>query len=64
MVVKVSSPNQDMRFDVPVTGMKTIDLLIKLKASALAIESGKTLLLEKEKMIKKANENGLIIVGC
>ena len=63
VVVKVCSPKHDMRYDVPVAGMQTIDLLVNVKAAVLAVDAGKTLLLDKNEMIKKANENGLVLVA-
>ena len=63
VVVKVSKPNQDMRFDVPVVGEDTLMLLKKHGVKVLAVEAGKTLLLDKENLIKKANELGLILYG-
>jgi len=63
VVVKMSKPNQDMRFDIPVVGFNTIKFLIKSKARCLAIEADKTLLLDKEKCIKSANKNKLCIVA-
>lgn len=62
VVVKMAKPQQDMRFDVPVIGLNTIEKLIKIKAAALAIEAGKTIVLDKE--IKTlADANDLIIVS-
>ncbi len=63
VVVKVSRPNQDMRFDVPVVGESTIDVLIENKISALAIEADKMLFLDKEAVIAKADEAGIAIIG-
>lgn len=63
VVVKVSRPNQDRRFDIPVVGLKTIKILKKFKAAVLAVESGKTLFIEKEKIIKTANKGGISIVA-
>ncbi len=61
VIIKSAKPNQDLRFDVPVIGMTTLDLLVEIKASVLAIESKKTLMLEKEKLIAKANSAGISI---
>src|SRR3989338_6339701 len=47
VVVKVSKPKQDMRFDIPVIGLRTVKNLIKVKVSCLAVEAGKTLFLDK-----------------
>lgn len=61
VVVKSAKPNQDLRFDVPVIGMTTIGVLKKAKASALAVEANRTLMLEKEKCVETANEAGISI---
>ena len=49
--MKVSKPNQDFRFDVPVIGTQTIETCAEAGLTAIGIEAGKTLLLEKEKVI-------------
>ena len=63
VAIKVSKPNQDMRFDIPVVGLRTIKNLLKIKAKCLAFEAEKTLLIDKEKCIKKANRHNLVIVA-
>jgi hypothetical protein len=63
VVVKVSRPEQDMRFDVPVVGEHTIDLLAGCKASVLALEAGKTIMLGREKLLKKADTAKIAVVG-
>jgi DUF1009 family protein len=63
VVVKVSKPNQDMRFDVPVVGLKTIESMKEAGASALAIEAEKVLLLEKEEVVEEADKRGISIVA-
>jgi DUF1009 family protein len=63
VVVKVSKPNQDMRYDVPVVGMDTIHAMIEVNARVLAVETGKALILQKEEMISQADHHGLSIVG-
>lgn len=62
-VVKVAKPNQDMRFDVPVVGMKTLDSLIAAEAQGFAFEAGKTLFIEQEEFIKEANKKGIALMG-
>lgn len=62
-VIKVAKPNQDMRFDVPVVGLPTIETMIKAGATALSITSGKTLIFDKAEMLALANEKGITIVG-
>src|ERR1019366_9441527 len=63
VVVKVSKPLQDMRFDVPVVGRKTIQVMQRSKATVLAVDAGKTLLFERPKLIEDANLAGIAIVG-
>lgn len=60
-VVKVSKPSQDMRFDVPVVGLKTIEVMQRYHATALAIDARRTLLLDREKLISAANQAGIAI---
>jgi len=63
VVVKVSKPQQDLRFDVPAVGVETIRRLRQVGAVALAVEAGKTLLLEKEMLLKEADSGGIAVVG-
>ena len=63
IVVKVSKPHQDMRFDVPVVGTKTIQVMKRSNASVLAVDAGKTLLFERPRLIAEAEEAGIAIVG-
>ncbi len=60
-VVKVSKPNQDMRFDVPVVGKATIELMAESNATALALDAEKTLLFEREELVALANEKEITI---
>jgi UDP-2,3-diacylglucosamine hydrolase len=62
-VVKVAKPNQDMRFDVPVIGQKTIEAMIQAGATCLAVDAGKCLLLDGPAIPKMANVNGICIVA-
>jgi len=62
-VVKIAKPNQDMRFDVPVIGVKTIAVMQAASASCLALDAGKCLLLDGEKIVKAANAAGIAIVA-
>ena len=62
-VVKVAKPKQDMRFDVPVIGMRTIETMIAAGASCLSIEAGRTLLFDRDALLKRAAEAGIAIVG-
>jgi UDP-2,3-diacylglucosamine hydrolase len=61
VVVKVSKPKQDMRFDVPVVGRRTIDVMRQANATALAIDAGRTLLFERDDLIRAADEAGIAI---
>ena len=63
VVVKVSKPHQDMRFDVPVVGRKTIQVMKESKATVLAVDADKTLLFERPKLIADADEAGIAVVG-
>lgn len=60
-VIKVAKPNQDMRFDVPVVGVPTIETMIKAGASCLCLTAGKTLIFDKEEMVKLADANKICI---
>jgi DUF1009 family protein len=62
-VVKIAKANQDMRFDVPVVGLKTIEVMQAAGASCLALDAGKCLLLDGEKIIDAANAAGIAIVA-
>jgi DUF1009 family protein len=62
-VVKVPKPNQDMRFDVPVIGTATVETMIRAGASCLSVEAGRTLLFDREALIKRADEAGIAIVA-
>lgn len=62
-VVKVAKPQQDMRFDVPTIGLFTIDNVIQAGATTLAIEAGKTIILDREAVIEMADRYGVSIVA-
>jgi len=63
VVVKVSKPCQDMRFDVPVVGRKTIQVMRDSKASVLAVDAGRTLLFERQALIEEADQAGITVVA-
>jgi DUF1009 family protein len=63
VVVKVSKPQQDMRFDVPVIGLRTIECLKDAGASVMAIESGKTIFFDQEAVIGEANKEKITLVS-
>jgi DUF1009 family protein len=63
VVIKVSKPRQDMRFDVPVVGIDTLSSMKKAKARVLALEAEKCIIVEKDKFIKKADSEGIVVIG-
>ncbi|ACD83915.1 LpxI family protein [Candidatus Methylacidiphilum infernorum] len=63
MLVKVSKPDQDFRFDVPVIGLKTIDAALRYGIGVIVCESEKTLVLEKGKVIEMADQSKISLVG-
>jgi DUF1009 family protein len=63
VVVKVSKPNQDMRFDVPVIGVETVRIAGESGVRVIAVESGKTLLLERDAVIALANGSNMSVVA-
>jgi len=63
VVVKVSKPKQDERFDVPTVGKGTLESMIQVKATVLAVEAEKTLLTEEEFVLELAERNGIKIVA-
>ena len=63
VVIKVSKPQQDLRFDVPAVGVDTIDNLYKVRGRVLAVEAGKTILLERENLLRRADACGISVVG-
>jgi DUF1009 family protein len=63
VMVKVSKPGQDLRFDVPAVGVETVKSLQRVGAKVLAIEAGKTLLLEKDALLSAAESCGLSVVA-
>lgn len=62
-VVKVAKPNQDMRFDVPVIGLKTIEAMERANATCLAIEAGRTLIFDRSTVLLRANTAKIAIVA-
>lgn len=64
VAVKVARPNQDARFDhPPVIGLNTLEVSLKAGISAIAFEAEKTIVLEKQVIIKKCNDNGIALIG-
>lgn len=62
-VVKLAKPDQDMRFDVPVTGVPTIETMIEAGATCLCLSAGKTLMFDRTEMVALANQHGIAIVA-
>src|SRR5882724_4463100 len=62
-VVKLAKPDQDMRFDVPVVGMPTVESMIAARATCLCLTAGKTLIFACEEMLKLANKNKIAVVA-
>jgi DUF1009 family protein len=62
-VVKVAKPKQDMRFDVPVIGVRTVETMIAAGASCLSVEAAHTLLFDRETLLDRANAAGIAIVA-
>jgi DUF1009 family protein len=62
-VIKVSKPKQDMRFDIPVIGPRTIQNMIEAGATALALDARRTLLVDRVPLIESADHNGITIVA-
>ena len=63
VIVKVMKPDQSLKFDVPVVGLSTIQSMIQAQAKVLAVEANACLIVEREQMVKLANQNGIVIVG-
>jgi DUF1009 family protein len=62
-IIKVAKPNQDMRFDVPVVGVSTIEAMQAAGATLLSVDAGRTLLIDGEAIVRAADEAGIAIVG-
>lgn len=63
VVIKVAKPNQDNRFDIPVIGPRTIAVMVKGKASCIAVEAGKTLLIDREECVRLADKANICILA-
>lgn len=63
IVVKMAKPSQDMRFDVPVVGIETIRTMREVQAGLLAVEAGKTLVIDEEEAVQFADRSGICIAG-
>lgn len=62
-MVKVAKPSQDPRFDVPAIGVETLRNLVEVRAGVLAVEAGKTLIFEREKVLALADAAGIAVMG-
>jgi DUF1009 family protein len=62
-IVKVAKPNQDMRFDVPVVGVATIEMMKAAGATAISIDAGKTLVVDGAKFFEAADAAGIAVIG-
>jgi DUF1009 family protein len=62
-LVKVAKPNQDMRFDVPVIGLESLKVFAAAGVKAAALEAGSTLIFDKDEFLRRADEQGLALVG-
>jgi DUF1009 family protein len=63
-LIKVSRRRGHLLFDVPVAGPGTIEVMQKCGATALAVDAGRTLLLDREEMLEKANQARIAVMGC
>jgi len=63
VVVKLKKPNQDFRFDLPATGVQTIEALANVRGSVLAVEAGQSLVFDRGAMIVAAEKAGITVVG-
>ncbi|HEX7379499.1 MAG TPA: UDP-2,3-diacylglucosamine diphosphatase LpxI [Pirellulales bacterium] len=62
-VVKVAKPAQDMRFDVPTVGLLTLETMRAARASCLAVEAGKTVIVDESEVVRFANKHGMVLVA-
>ncbi|MEJ2253222.1 MAG: UDP-2,3-diacylglucosamine diphosphatase LpxI [Nitrospirota bacterium] len=63
VVVKVSRPRQDLRFDIPVVGMETLEAMASVEAAVLALEAGRSIIMQKERFLERAAGAGIIVAG-
>jgi DUF1009 family protein len=62
-IIKVAKPNQDMRFDVPVIGVSTIEAMGAVGATLLSVDAEKTLMIDGDAILRAANDAGIVVVG-
>jgi DUF1009 family protein len=63
VVVKRSKPQQDLRFDLPAVGPRTIEVMASVKAAVLAVEAGRTVMLDREQLVSLAERSGIAVIG-
>ena len=63
VVIKRTKPHQDLRFDLPAIGPQTIQTMVSVQASVLAIEAGRTVIIDREDVLSQAKEAGISIIG-
>ncbi len=63
VVVKRCKPQQDLRFDLPAIGPRTIEVMASVKAAVLAVEAGRTVMLDRDIVIQKAQKEGIVVIG-
>ncbi|MEI8377787.1 MAG: LpxI family protein, partial [bacterium] len=63
VIVKVSKPNQDKRFDIPTIGLRTLKKMKSVKASVLAVEANQSIIVQQEKMTEFADKNKIVIIA-
>ena len=62
-IIKVSKPKQDMRFDIPVVGLSTLETMIASGATALVIDAGRTLIFDRNKFTETADAHDIAVVA-
>ena len=63
VVVKVSKPFQDKRFDIPAIGLRTLRTMHKYKADLIAVEANETIIVDQEKVVEYADKHGIVILA-
>ena len=63
VVIKVKKPGQDFRFDLPATGLTTIESLKTVNGAVLAVEAGQSLLFDRQQVVQAADKAGIVVVG-
>lgn len=64
VIVKVCKPHQDMRFDVPVIGLRTLQTAIEADAAVLAVQAGKTIMVEQKEILELANKHKIVVMAA